>query len=99
MLYRIKNLKDAFQINPYYYCLLNQVFPHLKTKTVDLLRVPAVTDLFADAAPGVVEDCVLITGNRGVQLLQHDLNAAAAVHEAPDVVHHGSLAEHAGALV
>lgn len=59
----------------------------------------AVTDLFADAAPGVVEDGVLVPGYRGVQLLQHDLNAAAAVDEAPDVVHHGGLTEHAGTLV
>lgn len=56
-------------------------------------------NLFADAAPGVVENGVLIPGHRGVQLLQHDLHAAAAVDEATDVVHHGSLAEHAGALV
>lgn len=58
-----------------------------------------VANLFADAAPGVVENGVLIPRHRGVQLLQHDLHAAAAVDEATDVVHHGSLAEHAGALV
>ncbi|TNN31175.1 hypothetical protein EYF80_058673 [Liparis tanakae] len=51
-----------------------------------------------NAAPGVVEDGVLVAGHRGVQLLQHDLHAAAAVHEAPDVVHHGSLTVHAGAV-
>lgn len=59
----------------------------------------AAANLFADAAPGVVENGVLVPGHRGVQLLQHDLHAAAAVDEAADVVHHGSLAEHAGALV
>lgn len=58
-----------------------------------------ITDLFADAAPGVVENCVLITRHRGVQLLQHNLHTAAAVHKPTDVVHHGSLTEHAGALV
>lgn len=58
-----------------------------------------MTDLFADAAPGVVEDRVLITGHGGVQLLQHNLHTATAVHKAPDVVHHGSLTEHAGAMV
>lgn len=58
-----------------------------------------VTNLFADAAPGVVEDGVLVAGYRGVQLFQHDLNAAAAVDEASDVVHHGGLTEHAGTLV
>ena len=56
-------------------------------------------DLFADAAPGVVEDRVLIPRDGGVQLLQHDLHAAAAVHEPADVVHHGSLTVHTGALV
>lgn len=28
-----------------------------------------VTNLFADAAPGIVENCMLITRHRGVQLL------------------------------
>lgn len=58
-----------------------------------------VTDLFADAAPGVVENCVLITRHRRVQLLQHNLHTATAMHKATDVMHHGSLTEHAGALV
>lgn len=56
-------------------------------------------DLFADAAPGVVEDRVLITRNRGVQLLQDDLHTANTMHKATDVVHHGSLTEHTGTLV
>lgn len=66
---------------------------------MDYFDGPIATDLFADAAPGVVEDGVLVPGYRGVQLLQHDLHAAAAVDEAPDVVHHGGLTEHAGTLV
>lgn len=61
--------------------------------------IPLFTNLLADAAPGVVEDGVLIPRHRGVQLLQHYLHATAAVHEAPDVVHHGSFTEHAGTLV
>ena len=56
-------------------------------------------DLFADAAPGVVEDGVLVAGDWRVQLLQDYLDTAVAVDEAPDVVHHGSFTEHAGALV
>ena len=56
-------------------------------------------DLFADAAPGVVEDGVLVARDRRVQLLQDNLDTAAAVDKASDVVHHGSVTEHAGALV
>lgn len=58
-----------------------------------------VTNLFADTTPGIVENCVLIARHRGVQLLQHNLHTAVAVHEPTDVVHHGSLTEHVGALV
>lgn len=58
-----------------------------------------ITDLFADATPGVVENRVLISRHRRVQLLQNNLHAAAAVHKPTDVVHHGSLTERAGALV
>lgn len=74
--------------------LQNLTFGHRFNPLLFLL-----TDLFADAAPGVVEDCVLITRNRRVQLLQHNLHTAAAVYKPPDVVHHGSLTEHAGALI
>ena len=55
--------------------------------------------LFAYAAPGVIEDGVLVTRHRRVQLLQHDLHTTAAVNEAPDVMHHGSFTERTGALV
>lgn len=58
-----------------------------------------VTNLFADTAPGIVKNRVLITRYRGVQLLQHNLHTAVAVCEPTDVVHHGSLTEHVGALV
>lgn len=58
-----------------------------------------ITNLFADTAPGIVENGVLIAGHGGVQLLQHNLHTAVAVYEPTDVVHHGSLAEHVGALV
>lgn len=34
-----------------------------------LFIMQIITNLFADAAPGVVEDCVLITRHGGVQLL------------------------------
>lgn len=58
-----------------------------------------VTDLFADTTPGIVENRVLIARHRGVQLLQHNLHTAIAVYEPTDMVHHGSFAEHVGALV
>lgn len=64
-----------------------------------MINVFLFADLFADAAPGVVENSVLISRHGGVQLLQHDLHTATAVHEPPDVMHHGSLTEHTGTLV
>lgn len=42
---------------------------------------------------------MLISGYRRVQLFQNNLDTAATVHKAPDVVHHGGLTVHAGALV
>lgn len=42
---------------------------------------------------------MLITGHRRVQLLQRYLHAAVAVDKPADVVHHGGLTEHAGALI
>lgn len=55
--------------------------------------------MFADAAPGVVENGVLVPGYWGVQLLQYYLHAAVAMDKTADVVHHGGLAKYAGALV
>lgn len=42
---------------------------------------------------------MLVTGNRRVELLQHNLHTAVAVHKTADVVHHGGLTEYAGTLV
>lgn len=42
---------------------------------------------------------MLISRYRRVQLFQNNLDTAATVHKAPDVVHHGGLTVHAGALV
>lgn len=61
----------------------------------DLLR----TNLFADAAPGVVENGVLVPRYRGVQLLQYYLHTTVAMDKTTDVVYHGGLTEYAGALV
>lgn len=55
--------------------------------------------MFADAAPGVVENGVLVPRHRGVQLLQYYLHAAVAMDKTADVVHHGGLTKYTGALV
>lgn len=57
------------------------------------------TNLFADAAPGIVQNGVLVARYRGVQLLQHYLHTAVAMDKATDVVYHGDLTKDAGALV
>ena len=62
-------------------------------------RVSCSCYLFADAAPGVVEDGVLVARHRGVQLLEDDLDTPVAMHKTSDMVHHGSFTVHAGALV
>lgn len=57
------------------------------------------TNLFADAAPGVVENGVLVPRHRGVQLLQYYLHTAVAMDKTTDVVYHGVLTKYAGALI
>lgn len=55
--------------------------------------------LFADSAPGVSEDGVLVSRHRRIKLFQNNLDTAVAMHKAADMVYHGGFTVHAGALV
>lgn len=55
--------------------------------------------LFADSAPGVIQDGVLVTGHGRIELFQNNLDTAISMDKPADVMHHGSFTIHAGALV
>lgn len=57
------------------------------------------TYLFADSAPGIGKNCMLISRHWRIQLLQDYLHTALAMDKAPNMMHHGGITEHARTLI